>query len=63
MSWFKRHDHRQSEATLAREKAERELERTKAETPMYRALAQSLVEVQRENHLGARIADVFRGRE
>lgn len=50
-----------TEGTRARIKAERELEKTKAETPKYRALAESLVEIQRRNHLGMSAARVLRG--
>lgn len=59
---------RHSEATKARLRAERErdkaaeqLKATKAETPYYRRLAEALVEVQRENHLGERVAELFGG--
>lgn len=50
-----------SEATRARLKAERDLEATKAETPAYKALAASLVEIQRKNHLGLNAARMLRG--
>lgn len=50
-----------SAATRARIKAEEELERIKAQTPPIRELAESLIQVQRENHLGRSIANVFRG--
>lgn len=52
-----------SKATLERIQAEKDLERAKAATPAYRELAQSLIEVQRRNHLGASIADIFRGEQ
>lgn len=50
-----------SEATAARIKAQRELEATRAETPKYRELAASLIEIQRKNHLGLNAARMLRG--
>lgn len=50
-----------SEATRAREQAERDLEAVRAETPKYRAMARSLIEVQTVNHLGQNAARVLRG--
>lgn len=50
---------RDSEATRAREKAERELARVKAETPQYAALSKSLREEIREtNHLTELFLDI-----
>lgn len=50
-----------SEATQARIKAERDLAKTKAETPRIRELALSLIEIQQSNHLGHAAARVLRG--
>lgn len=50
-----------SEATQARERAERELEAVRAETPKIRELALSLIEIQKTNHLGQTAARVLRG--
>lgn len=61
MKLFKRHhDERVTEATVAREQAERELERIKAETPMYAALGQRLRELRERNHFADSIAATFR---
>lgn len=59
--WFHKHRRVPSEATRARLKAEQDLAATKAETATYRALAQSLIEIQRVNHLGQSAARVLRG--
>ena len=50
-----------TEGTRAREKAERDLEAIKAETPKYRALAAALIEIQDRNHLGYNAARILRG--
>lgn len=68
-SWWKRRRHPTpppaaqgpSEATKARVQAELELARVRSETPKYKALALSLIEIQRTNHLGQRAAQVLRG--
>lgn len=49
------------EAEQSAEQAEQRLEAVKAETPKIRALAQSLVQIQRTNHLGANAARILRG--
>ena len=49
------------EATKARQKAERDLEQTKAETPWYEALAERHREIQRVNHLGLSAVRAIRG--
>lgn len=51
-----------SEATKSRQKAERDLEATRAETPKYVELARSLVQVQNKNHLGQTAAQVLQGK-
>ena len=58
---WRRRSHSPTEGTRARIKAERELQKTKAETPKYRALAESLAEIQRINHLGMNAARILRG--
>jgi hypothetical protein len=50
-----------SEATRAREKAERDLDAVRAETPMYRALGERLREIREKNHLAEAVAATFRG--
>lgn len=47
-------------AKLAREKAEEELARTRAETPKYQALGRSLREMRERNHLGEALTNSFR---
>lgn len=59
--WRRRRDTGPSEATRARIQAERELERTRAETPWYRALAERHREIQRINHLGLNAVRAIRG--
>lgn len=54
---------RPSEATRARQQAERDLAAAKAETPKYAALAHSLIEIQRRNHLGESAARILRGEQ
>jgi cell fate (sporulation/competence/biofilm development) regulator YlbF (YheA/YmcA/DUF963 family) len=49
-----------SEATRAREQAERDLEAIRAETPKYRALGSSLREMVEENHLAQALTESFR---
>lgn len=49
------------EATKARQKAERDLAETKAETPWYEALAERHREIQRVNHLGLSAVKAIRG--
>lgn len=43
--------HEPSEATMARIQAEADLARTKAQTPIYRALGASLREMRERNHI------------
>lgn len=50
-----------SEATRAREQAERDLAATKAETAPIKAFAARLLEVQKVNHLGEGAHRVLRG--
>lgn len=52
---------RKSQATVAREKAERDLARVKAETPKYRELGEALRELRERNHFAELIASTFRG--
>jgi len=52
---------RPSEATIARIRAERELELTRQETPIYRELAESLRELRERNNFAAAIETSFRG--
>lgn len=62
MRWpWQRDNTRNSEATKARLAAEKELAKTRAETPMYRELAAALRDVRTRNHLGEAIAHSFRG--
>jgi hypothetical protein len=58
---FRRKPSRTSAATLARIRAERELERTRQETPLYRELAESLRELRERNNFAAAIETSFRG--
>lgn len=51
----------ESEATRARKAAERALEETRAETPQYRALGESLRELREANHFALAIRASFRG--
>lgn len=51
---------RADEAARAREHAEAQLERIRAETPMYAALARSLRELRERNHFAESIAATFR---
>jgi hypothetical protein len=57
--WHRRRS--DSEATRARQRAERNLAATKAETPKYRALAESLRELRERNNFAAAIETSFRG--
>ena len=50
-NWLRRSHPPVSEATLARRKAEADLERTKAETAYYAALGESLRQLREANHL------------
>jgi hypothetical protein len=61
LSFWRRPKPKHTEGTKARAKAEVELAKTKAETPQYAALAASLIEVQRTNHLGSSAARILRG--
>lgn len=58
---FRRKPSHTSEATIARIRAERELERTRQETPLYRELAESLRELRERNNFAAAIETSFRG--
>lgn len=51
----------ESEATRARKAAEQALEQTRAQTPKYRALGESLRELREANHFAAAIAASIRG--
>jgi hypothetical protein len=62
---FRRRDDGVDSAALAaarksREKAERDLAATQAETPKYKALARALREVRESNHLGQALTRSFR---
>ena len=59
--WQRSQRPQEAAAEHAAEGARRHLERVKAETPKYRALAHSLIEIQRANHLGEAAAKVLRG--
>lgn len=61
MIFFRRRDTRPSEATVARKKAERDLEEIRAETPRYRALGRMSAAVRDENNLGRHLTEAFRG--
>lgn len=62
MNPFRRRKCREpSEATKAREQAEKALEETRAETPRFAAFARSFIEIQEVNHLGQTAAKVLRG--
>jgi hypothetical protein len=61
MRFFHKRDREPSEATRARILAEQELKNTRAQTPKYRALAQSLIHIQEVNHLGQNAARALRG--
>lgn len=50
LCWWRRHE-TVSEATVARQRAEAELERVQAETAYYAALGRSLRELREANHL------------
>lgn len=52
---------RASEATRARVKAEADLERIRAETPMYAALGRILREIREENHIRQHLLATFKG--
>lgn len=49
-----------TEAREAREKAERDLAATQAETPKYRALGRTLREIRENNNLREHLTDAFR---
>ncbi|WP_157550495.1 DUF7620 family protein [Nocardioides jensenii] len=64
MKWvWKRRLGRPSEATEAREQAERDLEQAQAETPAIEALAARLRELREHNHFASAIATSFQGRK
>lgn len=58
---FWRRERGPSEATLARQQAERDLEKTRAETDEYRALGERLRHQREANHFAAAIAATIRG--
>jgi hypothetical protein len=58
---FWRRNKEPSAAERARIKAERDLAATRAETPKYRDLARSFIEIREVNHLGQTAAQVLRG--
>lgn len=45
---------------IARKKAERDLQAVREETPRYEALASSLRQMVRDNHLGEALTNAFR---
>lgn len=51
--------HQPSEATVARIRAQAELEHTKAQTPRYRALGDSLRELRERNHFAEAFENAF----
>ena len=51
----------ESEATKARKRAEVALAATRAQTPTYQTLGDSLRELRERNHYGDAIANTFRG--
>lgn len=67
MKWFRRcrggrrSRDQVSEATQSRERAERELEWVRAQTPVYRRLAADLRELRQENHFAESIEATFKG--
>ncbi|WKN47160.1 hypothetical protein [Nocardioides sp. Arc9.136] len=65
MKWFRRRrtPDRESEATRARQRAQAELERVRAETPEYEALSDSLrSEIREKNHLTELFLSIHHGR-
>ncbi|HJR90229.1 MAG TPA: hypothetical protein VJ782_08760 [Aeromicrobium sp.] len=52
-----------SEATQARKRAERELERTRAQTPMYRDLGERIRELRKHNHLAEGLRALLLGEQ
>jgi len=60
---FRRHRDRPTEGKQAREKAERELRRVRAETPWYQDLGERLRDLREENHFGENVAAALRGRK
>ena len=63
MRWpWSRKRTRESEATKAREAAERRLAHTKAQTPHYEALGEELRRIRRENHLTELVLNIPRRR-
>jgi hypothetical protein len=62
MSLFRRTKRQPSEATKSRQRAEKALEQTRAETPKYAALSESLRrEIRDANHLTELFLDLRRG--
>ena len=60
--WSRRRDKGESEATRAREAAERRLAHTKAQTPHYEALGEELRRIRHENHLTELVLNIPRRR-
>ena len=56
-----RHPRPPSEAQVARARAEADLERTKAETPLYADLGRRLRELRQRNHFAESFNATFRG--
>lgn len=59
--WRRRHP-QPSEAQQAREQAEVDLERTRAETPLYVALGAEVREIRERNHLTELFLNLHHGR-
>jgi hypothetical protein len=59
--WRKHRGRAQSEATTSRIHAEKKLAETRARTPKYVALAESLKELREANNFAAAIETSFRG--
>jgi hypothetical protein len=59
--FWKRNKNDALRAKKARIDAERALRAAKRETPKYRELAESLIDIQQKNHLGLNAARMLRG--
>lgn len=59
--FWRRNRHDALYAKKARIDAERALRAAQRETPKYRALAESLIDIQQKNHLGLNAARMLRG--
>lgn len=62
MRFFRRHTPRQSEATTARIRAERDLEQIKAQTHVYRELGQRMRQIRERNHLAELFEHAMKGK-